>query len=221
MKKFALIVLTVLLVSSGVFAEDVVPVDEKSVNQALTVVVDCLSAAIASNYSANEISMPSTIISVDQKTNLPQRIAFLLADPSAFVATMQSFVGNSNQNLFVSLMSLITKSVTDPLVSAAYFAMASREYKQSDYLISGFVSFSYPENATLEELTEIWVNRSSEDGSLGLSLDLSIFGNKMQTPVDISGNFEISVDKNGSMVISSIDSYSINGLYFTGGLFRF
>lgn len=221
MKKIVLIILTVVLMSSPAFAEDIVPVDEKSVNQALTVVVDCLSAAIASNYSAKNLSMPSTIVSTDPETNLPQRIAFLLADPAAFVTTMQSSIGNLNQNLFVSLMSLLTKSVTDPLVSAAYFAMASREYKQSDYLVSGFVSFSYPEDATLEELTKIWISRSSGKGSLGLSLDLSIIGNKMDNPVDISGNFEISIDEKGSMVISSIDSYSINGLYFTGGLFRF
>ena len=210
---------SLLLFSQSLFAEETeTPPTTEEVSASLTVIMDCISASLVTSCTDTDISLPCCNVSLDYKTQLPLRIAYILADPAEYTDALSP--ADSGYGFFAALMSLLNSAVENPLVSAVYVAMTSREYRIGGYLLSGSISFEYPEGVTLDDLLAIWSSRVDTGQSIALNVDMQVFGADMKRPLSISGRFDMSVAETGDIVVRSDGVYLINGFHYQNGEFR-
>jgi len=210
---------SLLLLTNSLFAvsEETPPTDEE-VSAALNVMLDCVSASLVTSCTDSGITLPCSSVSIEKESRLPLRIAYFLADPSEYVKAMAP--SESSGGFFAALMSLLNNVTENPLVSAVYVVMATREYIPGGSLVNGSISFGYPEGATLDDVLAIWSTRAYTDQSIKLRVDMTVIGTSFARPLSLYGLFEMSVDRNGDIVVKSIDVYTINGYGYQNGEFR-
>ena len=210
---------SLLLFSQSLFAEEnETPPTTEEISVSLTVIMDCISASLVTSCTDTDISLPCSNVSLDYRTQLPLRIAYFLADPAEYTDALAP--ADSGYGFFAALMSLLNSAVENPLVSAVYVAMTSREYRTGGYLLSGSISFEYPEGVTLDDLLAIWSSRVDTGQSIALNVDMQVFGADMKRPLSIAGRFDMSVAETGDIVVRSDGVYLINGFHYQNGEFR-
>ena len=210
---------SLLLLTESLFAVDSTqPPSDDEVAYSLTVIVDCVSASLVTECTDSGINLPCSNVSMDLDSKLPKRIAYFLADPSEYVTALAP--AESTGGFLAALMSLLNSAADNPLVSAVYVIMSTREYTPGAFLLSGSISFDYPEGATLDDVLDIWSSRVQTDQNITMHVDIQVFGNNMNRPLAIAGDFAMYVDKDGSIVVESIGVYSINEYHYQGGRFR-
>jgi len=205
---------------TGLYAtDDELPPTSQEVGDSLTVIMDCLSAAIVTSSTNSNITLSNCTVSIGQTSKLPLRVAFFLADPAEYVeALAPSAEGTSFLSTFLSFLS---NAMEDPLVSAVYMAMVSRGYANGDYLLSGSITFSYPEGATFDDVMEVWTSRQNTGKSIELTVEMGVYGTKMVRPIYVAGSFTMQVNDDGEIVVRSNGEYKINSFTFVNGEFRF
>lgn len=222
MTKSLLSLLLIALLSCGmVFAgtELQSPPTEEEIAQGLTVIMDCLSASLVTSCTDSNINLSCSNVSMNYETNLPIRIAYFLADPSEYVTALAP--NSQGEGFFAALLALLNNAVEDPLVSAVYIAMSTRGYQLGDYLLTGSISFSYPDGVTLDDVLNIWASREFTDQKIGLNVEMSLYGSKLLRPLSVSGNFDMGIDREGDIVVNAVDIYKINEYSYSVGTFRF
>ena len=219
-KRCLVIFLVVSLAFTSLYAtdSDSLPTMEE-VNQALTVIMDCLSASLVTSCTDTNITLPNCTVSVSQTSKLPLRIAYFLADPYEYLEALTP--ASEGNNIFSSFLAFLNNTIEDPLVSAVYLVMSSRGYSSGDYLLSGSINFTYPEGATLDDVIDVWTTRVNTGQSIEMSVDIGLYGEKMTRPLLVSGSFVMSVNNSGEIVVASVGEYTINNYRFQGGEFRF
>jgi hypothetical protein len=219
-KRCLVIFLVVSLAFTSLYAtdSDSLPTMEE-VNQALTVIMDCLSASLVTSCTDTNITLPNCTVSVSQTSKLPLRIAYFLADPYEYLEALTP--ASEGNNIFSSFLAFLNNTIEDPLVSAVYLVMSSRGYSSGDYLLSGSINFTYPEGATLDDVIDVWTTRVNTGQSIDMSVDIGLYGEKMTRPLLVSGSFVMSVNDSGEIVVASVGEYTINNYRFQGGEFRF
>ena len=218
-RRLTIVGLVSLLLISSLFAEETeLPPTDAEVLDSLTVIMDCVSASLVTECTDSDIDLPCSNVSMNQGSKLPRRIAYFLADPSEYVDKLSP--SDSNGGFFAALLSLLNSATENPLVSAVYVAMSTRGYREGDFLLSGYISFTYPEGADLDQVLAIWSSRENTGQSIGLSVDMQVYGSKLSRPMYLTGDFSLSVDDTGDIVISSVNVYRINGYAYQGGEFR-
>ena len=201
------------------FAEDAeLPPTDEEVLDSLTVIMDCVSASLVTECTETDIELPCSIVSMVNGSMLPGRIAYFLADPSEYTDMLAP--AEAGGGFFAALLSLLNGVTENPLVSAVYVAMSTRGYREGDFLLSGYISFSYPDGADLDQLLDIWSSRNNTGQSIGLSVDMQVYGSRLTRPIYLNGDFSLAVDDYGDIVISSLGVYRINGYAYQGGEFR-
>lgn len=206
--------------STCLYAEepDLAPTEEE-VSVALTVIVDCLSASLVTSCTDTDIVLPCSNVQMNSSSGLPRRIAYFLADPSEYVKALAP--SDSAGGFFASLLSLVNNTARNPLVSAAYLAMSTRGYTQGGYLLSGSITFSYPDGVTLEDVLELWTTRESTgDRGITMVVEMQVYGSNLSRPLSVGGRFRMLVNEDSDIVINSVGVYNINGLAYQGGEFR-
>ena len=218
-RRLTIVGLVSLLLLNILFAEDTeTPPTTEEVSSSLTVIMDCISASLVTSCTDTDISLPCCTVSLDRESKLPLRIAYFLADPSEYADALAP--SDSGYGFFAALMSLLNSAVENPLVSAVYVAMSTRGYHSGGYLLSGSISFEYPEGATFDDVLTIWSTREDTGQSIALNVDMQVFGSDMPRPMSMSGSFDMSVAENGDIVIRSDGIYLINGFHYQNGEFR-
>ena len=219
-KRCLVIFLVVSLAFTSLYAtdSDSLPTMEE-VNQALAVIMDCLSASLVTSCTDTNITLPNCTVSVSQTSKLPLRIAYFLADPYEYLEALTP--ASEGNNIFSSFLAFLNNTIEDPLVSAVYLVMSSRGYSSGDYLLSGSINFTYPEGATLDDVIDVWTTRVNTGQSIEMSVDIGLYGEKMTRPLLVSGSFVMSVNDSGEIVVASVGEYTINNYRFQGGEFRF
>lgn len=208
-----------LLLLSCLFAEETeLPPTDEEVLDSLTVIMDCVSASLVTECTDTDIKLPCSIVSMDSGSQLPRRIAYFLADPSEYERKLAP--AEANGGFFAALLSLLNGVTENPFVSAVYVAMSTRDYSEGDFLLSGYISFSYPDGTDLDQILGIWSSRENTGRSIGLSVDMQVYGSKLNRPMYLNGDFSLAVDDKGDIVISSLGVYRINGYAYHGGEFR-
>lgn len=208
-----------MLLSSSLYADEIeTPPTSEEISASLAVIMDCISASLVTSCADTDIVLPSSNVSLDYRTQLPQRIAYFLADPAEFTSALAPQDGG--YGFFSVLMSLMNTAVEDPLVSAVYVAMSARGYSEGDYLLSGSISFEYPEGTTLDDLLAIWSTRVDTGQSIAINVNMQVLGTDMVRPLSVAGRFDMSVAENGDIVVRSDGTYQINGFYYQSGEFR-
>lgn len=208
-----------LLLLSCLFAEETeLPPTDEEVLDSLTVIMDCVSASLVTECTDTDIKLPCSIVSMVSGSQLPRRIAYFLADPSEYERKLAP--AEANGGFFAALLSLLNGVTENPFVSAVYVAMSTRDYSEGDFLLSGYISFSYPDGTDLDQILAIWSSRENTGRSIGLSVDMQVYGSKLKRPMYLNGDFSLAVDDKGDIVISSLGDYRINGYAYHGGEFR-
>ena len=178
-----------VLLVFGVYAEEA---PREDVEKAFNVFTDCLTAAILAEYSEPHMELPCVSISKDSSTGLPLRVAFFLADPSDYA-----------KELSPGFM----KKIPNEQLAAVGRILESRGYQMSDYLLSGSVILSFSEGQTPQNIEEILGTKTKTDHLARLTISLGIFGFKLDYPLLIEGDFDVSIDEDGYVVFSS-DGFS-------------
>lgn len=190
----------------------------EDLEKSLTAVMDCISASLVTECTDSNISLPCSSVSMEGESRLPLRIAYFLADPAEFVLAMSPV--DTSGGLFSALKSLLNSVTKNTLVSAVYLALATRNYKVGDFLLSGSIAFQYPDGVDLQDILAVWSSRKGTGESIGLTVDMNVFGKGVENPISLVGQFDMFVDQFGSIVIRSVDTYTINGLPYRGGEFK-
>lgn len=193
----------------------------EEINQVMQVITDCFSASLAATYSEEHLELPSCSVSINTETYLPSRIAFFLANPYEFQLILKNEVA-PQKNLLSAILSLLQNQKADPLLSATYINLSSKNYQSNSYYVNGYINLMYPENTTLNDLSQFLLSREYTENSIKLNLSLNVVkvsGNPVS--VTFGGNFEMSVKEDGTINVSSLDSYTINGRLFEAGSFSF
>ncbi len=219
-KRCLILFLVLSLAFTSLYATDSesLPTAEE-VSQALTVIMDCLSASLVTSCTDSNITLPNCTVSISQSSNLPLRIAYFLADPYEYCEALTP--ASEGGGIFSSFLTFLNKTMKDPLVSAVYLVLSTRNYSSGDYLLSGSINFTYPEGATLSDVINVWTTRMNTGQSIEMSVDIGLYGEKMTSPLLVSGNFMMSVNDSGEIVVASVGEYTINSYRFQGGEFRF
>lgn len=219
-RRFVIAGLVSLLIVSGLYADDeVLAPSTEEVGKALTVIMDCISASLVTECSDSPISLSCSNVQMDHETNLPRRIAYFLADPAEYVSALTP--KSDSSGFFAAFFALLSNTVEDPLVSAVYLAMSTRGYHQGGYLLSGSISFTYPDGATLDDVLEIWSTRYGTKEGIMMAVDMQLYGSELTRPLVINGNFRMGLSDRGDIVVNAVDIYTINGIGYIGGEFRF
>ena len=219
-KRILIVFLISMVAFSGLYASDTEPLPTtEEVSQALTVIMDCLSASLVTSCTNSSIKLPNCTVSISQSSRLPLRIAYFLADPAEYCKALTPATEGSG--LLSTFLAFLNNTIEDPLVSTVYVVMSSRDYANGDYLLSGSINFTYPEGATLDDVMDVWTTRVNTNQSIGMIVDIGLYGNKMERPLTVSGNFTMSVNDYGEVVVSSVGEYTINNYHFQGGQFTF
>ncbi|MCQ2411465.1 MAG: hypothetical protein MJ057_00740 [Sphaerochaetaceae bacterium] len=209
-----------MLIVSGLYADDeVLAPSTEEVGKALTVIMDCISASLVTECTDSPISLSCSNVQMDHETNLPRRIAYFLADPAEYVSALTP--KSDSSGFFAAFFALLSNTVEDPLVSAVYLAMSTRGYHQGGYLLSGSISFTYPDGATLDDVLEIWSTRYGTKEGIMMAVDMQLYGSELTRPLVINGNFRMGLSDLGDIVVNAVDIYTINGIGYIGGEFRF
>ncbi len=212
-------VVSLLLLNFSLFAADnEIPPTNEEVANGLTVIMDCVSASLVTECTDSDIDLPCSNVSMDFESMLPSRISYFLADPSEYVKALEP--KDATGGFFAVLWSLLNSVTENPLTSAVYVAMATRDYHSADYLLSGYISFKYPEGATLDDVLAIWSSREDTNQSIYLTVDMQLYGNHLDRPMYVTGVFAMSVDDTGDIVIDPVGTYNINSFTYQGGQFR-
>ena len=210
---------SLLLLTNFLYADEVEgPPSTDDIEESLTVIMDCVSASLVTECTDTTIKLPCSNVSMDSMVHLPKRITYFLADPAEFKNAMSP--SDSSTSFFASFLSVLNTAIENPMVSAVYLAMSTRGYHQGDYYLSGSITFEYPEGLTLEDILTIWSIKEETDKKIKMVVDMNLYSRKLANPVSISGSFDMSVDKNGSLLVKSADTYTINGYAYKGGEFR-
>lgn len=219
-RRFVIAGLVSLLIVSGLYADDeVLAPSTEEVGKALTVIMDCISASLVTECTDSPISLSCSNVQMDHETNLPRRIAYFLADPAEYVSALTP--KSDSSGFFAAFFALLSNTVEDPLVSAVYLAMSTRGYHQGGYLLSGSISFTYPDGATLDDVLEIWSTRYGTKEGIMMAVDMQLYGSELTRPLVINGNFRMGLSDRGDIVVNAVDIYTINGIGYIGGEFRF
>ncbi len=218
MAKRGILICLLLLLLMPVFSE---PPSEDDVAVTLTVMLDCLNSSLCAEYSPVDLELPCSTVSVDPATGLPQRIAYFLADPSDYDNVFAKALAGGSGNFWSSLFSVVSKGVSDPFLARVSYTLSSRGYKVSDYLLSGAVTFSYPDGTTLEQIKKVWLERGKAENCMNITMNLSLYGLKMAQPMTIAGDFTLSVNDEGLAIVRSVGQININGYNLASGEFSF
>jgi len=224
MAKRGILICLLLLLLVPVFSDDasaVAPPSEKDVAVTLTVILDCLNSSLCAEYSPVELDLPCSTVSVDPATGLPQRIAYFLADPSDYENVLAKALAGGSGNFWSSIFSVVSKGTSDPFLAKVSYTLSTRNYRVSDYLLSGAVTFSYPDGTTLDQMKKVWLEREKADQCMNITMNLSLYGLKMAAPMTIAGDFTLSVDDEGLVVVRSAGQTNINGYNLAFGEFSF
>ena len=182
-------ILFMVLLCFGLYAEEA---QREDIEKAFNVFTDCLTAAIVGEYSEPRNEMPCVSILRDPATDLPLRVAFFLADPSDYAKELASGFRKKAQNAQLAAVGRI---------------LDSRGYQMSDYLLSGSVMLSFSEGQTPESVMSALMDKNGAGRIARLTVSLGIFGFKLEYPLLIEGDFDISIDDEGFVVFSS-DGFS-------------
>lgn len=188
MKRILISLFLVLLVF-GVYAEEA---SREDIGKAFNVFTDCLTAALVAEYSGPQTELPCVSITKDSTTDLPLRIAFFLADPSDYAKELSPGFRKKVQNAQFAAVGKI---------------LESRNYQMSDYLLSGSVILSFNEGQTPQDIWTALSEKQKTDHLVRLTVSLGIFGFKLEYPLLIEGDFDVSIDEEGFVVFSS-DGFS-------------
>lgn len=188
MKRILISLFLVLLVF-GVYAEEA---SREDIGKAFNVFTDCLTAALVAEYSGPQTELPCVSITKDSTTDLPLRIAFFLADPSDYAKELSPGFRKKIQNAQLAAVGKI---------------LESRNYQMSDYLLSGSVILSFNEGQTPQDIWTALSEKQKTDHLVRLTVSLGIFGFKLEYPLLIEGDFDVSIDEEGFVVFSS-DGFS-------------
>ncbi len=219
-RRFFIFGLIILLAFEGLYATDSeMPPTSEEVGDALTVIMDCLSASIVTSCTDSNITLPNCTVSIGQTTGLPLRVAFFLADPAEYLVALAP--SSEGSNFLSTLFSFLNNAIKDPLISAVYMSMASRGYSNGDYLLSGSITFSYPNEVSFDDVFQVWTSRVNTGNSIEMTVEMGLYGLKMERPLYINGVFNMSVDDDGDIVVQSVGEYRINTFYFVNGEFKF
>lgn len=222
LRRIVIAALICIFISPILSAEDMQAPSNEEFATALTVIMDCVSASLVTECTDSGIVLPCSSIQIEGSTNLPKRLAYFLADPAEFMVSLTPKVEGTNKFL-ASVFSFLTSSAENPLVSAVYIAMSLRGYREGDFLLSGSITFDYPKGATLDGIIDVWSQRVGSCESILMNVDMQVYGNALGRPMTVCGEFEMHLSESGEgdIVISSIGAYTINGIAFVGGEFRF
>ena len=182
-------ILFMVLLCFGIYAEEA---PREDIEKAFNVFTDCLTAALVGEYSVPRNEMPCVSIQRDPSTDLPFRVAFFLADPSDYAKELAPGFRKKTQNAQLAAVGKI---------------LESRNYQMSDYLLSGSVMLSYSEGQTPESVMNALAEKTATGRLARLTVSLGIFGFKLEFPLLIEGDFDISIDDEGFVVFSS-DGFS-------------
>ena len=182
-------ILFMILLCFGIYAEEA---SREDIEKAFNVFTDCLTAAIVGEYSEPRVEMPCVSILRDPATDLPLRVAFFLADPSEYAKELTPGFRKKFQNAQLVAVGRI---------------LESRGYQMSDYLLSGSVMLSFSEGQTPESVMNALADKSGTGRIARLTVSLGIFGFKLEFPLLIEGDFDISIDDEGFVIFSS-DGFS-------------
>ncbi len=147
------------------------------------------------------------------------RVAFFLADPAEYLTALAPSVEGSN--FLSTFFSFLNNAIKDPLITAVYMAMYSRDYSNGDYLLSGSITFSYPNDVSFDDVFQVWTSRTNTGYSIEMTVEMGLYGLKMTRPLYLSGVFTMSVNDEGDIVVQSVGEYRINNFYFVNGEFKF
>ncbi len=213
-------VVSLLLLNFSLFAADteLPPPSTEEVTTGLTVIMDCVSASLVTSCTDSGIALPCSNVAMDMESRLPSRISYFLADPYEYQMALEP--RDSGGGFFSALWSLLNSATDNPLTSAVYIAMATRGYGPSKFLLSGYISFEYPEGVTLEDVLAIWSSREDTGDSIKLTVDMQLYGDAVIKPLYVTGQFAMSVDEEGDIVIDPVGTYNINSYTYQGGQFR-
>ena len=219
-RRFTIVgLVSLLLLTNVLYADELVEKPSTGdVNNSLMVILDCISASLVTECTDTTIKLPCSNVSMDPDVRLPKRIAYFLADPYEFVNALSP--ADSQNGFFSSFLSVLNTATENPMVSAVYVAMTTRDYHQGDFLLSGSIVFEYPEGATIEEVLNLWSAKEDNGKEINMSLDMKVYGKKLTEPISLSGDFDMSIDKSGTILIKSADTYTINGYAYLGGEFK-
>ena len=220
MRRFTIIgLVSLLLLTNVLYADELAdPPSPVDVNNSLMVILDCISASLVTECTDSSIKLPCSNVSMDPNVHLPKRIAYFLADPYEFVSALSP--ADASNGFFKSFLSVLNTATENPMVSAVYVALTTRDYHQGDYLLSGSISFKYPEGATMEEVLNILSVRENLGKSIEMTVDMNVYGKKLTEPIALNGEFDMSIDKTGTILVKSADTYTINGYAYLGGEFK-
>ncbi len=179
-------------------------VGSSEIEKAITVLTDCLSSAFVTSSSKKALDLPSTSVALDEEKRLPSRISFFIADPHDIMISM----GKAHNSSFFAMVS---KAATDPITTAVYLSLVSRDYEPNDYLVNGSVLFNYPESLSLQSLYNLGLKKQIESEEIVLDIDISIYGQKVKKPVSLYGKVSIFVDSENKIVIEPNEDFTVNG----------
>lgn len=219
-KRCLILFLVVSLAVTSLYANTSEPLPTtEEVSQALAVIMDCLSASLVTSCTDSNITLPNCTVSISQTSKLPLRIAYFLADPFEYCEALTP--ASEGSSLISTFLAFLNNTIEDPLVSAVYIVMSARGYSSGDYLLSGSINFTYPEGVSLDDVIDVWTSRVDTGQSIGMAVDIGLYGEKMERPLLVSGNFVMSVNDSGEIVVASVGEYTINSFRFQGGEFTF
>lgn len=219
-KKIVLFMMAALIFIYPVIADDTrtLPAYEE-MTKVLDVITDCFSTTIASIYSSYPVVLPSCSVSMDTQSNLPARVSYFLADPYQFQASLKN-ASAIQGNLINTIIALLQNQEKDPLISASYMNLVSKNYQQSQFYLSGYIIFGYPGNTTLENLSSLLLSREYSGSSVELNLSLNVI-QANRPPISVSGIFEMTLKEDGKISVSPLNSYLLNGNRVEGGSYTF
>ncbi len=218
-KQFFTVMLVFFFFIFSLFSADNGLFTEKDVSKGITVILDCISTSIVGEYTLKNISLPSSSIYVDTKTNLPHRISFFLVDPADFFEIIEKYIKTYTASFNLSS----DAEELSPVLISLRDNLSSKHYSHSDYFLTGSVIISYPVELDLEEIYEIFdksFDFIDEVINIRLDLDLVLFGFEMENPMSVSGIFNLKIDGK-EVVFTSIDNYEINNIIYPERIYKF
>ncbi|MCR5760843.1 MAG: hypothetical protein K6F82_02410 [Sphaerochaetaceae bacterium] len=224
-RRFSAFLSVLLLMYTSVFAASgenlsVNYISPKEINETMGVIVDTVTAAFVANYGKTKVELPSMAISSTER-GLPTRVSFFLADPASFTRNISKALNLDNTDFFSAIFSSINSGVSDPLLSAVYYSLLSKNYQTGDYLISGTILIDYPDNLDNLSIDEIIRATLTDENPIILRSNLSVYGARLFQPVSIAGKFTLTAEDGTHIVIKPVSDYTINDDTVSGGEFRF
>ncbi len=217
-KRLVAVFLLFILLFSTVHADDFQ--QDPDLSKAMPVIVDVVTVAMVANYGETKVYLPSMGIS-SSESGLPTRISFFLTDPAAFTKSIAKALGLDNKDLISAIISSFNSTISDPVLSAVYYSLLSKNYKVGNYLISGNLLLTFPEDVSHMTLEELMSADLSNSDPILIQSNLNVYGSELSKPVSITGVFSLDVEEKTHVVLRPVNEYMINNNLVTGGEFRF